>query len=185
MSGPAIPSVDPEPEAPLSMRWSLGRTLGVMAALSMVLFWLWILSGAPAKPNPDFIQDRALAQQIQDRCKAFRSDLADLPNALETPDPETRAEVLDQATTLASSMIDDIDRYAPDSGDGSESIAGWVKDWRTYLNNRRAFTRELRTDPGARLLLDISPLGDSVDKTIEIFTQVNRIPECATPGDIG
>jgi hypothetical protein len=49
----------------------------------------------------------------------------------------------------------------------------------------RDYAKRLRTEPNAQLLLDRSELGDSVDKTIQIFSQVNEIPSCDTPGDVG
>jgi hypothetical protein len=51
--------------------------------------------------------------------------------------------------------------------------------------NRRDYADRLRVDPEARLLLDQSLGGDSVDKPIEIFADVNDMPTCATPGDVG
>lgn len=65
------------------------------------------------------------------------------------------------------------------------SIEGWIGDWRKYLANREDYAKRLRTEPNAQLLLDRSKLGDSVDKTIQIFSQVNEIPSCDTPGDVG
>ena len=62
----------------------------------------------------------------------------------------------------------------------------WIADWKTYLANREDYADRLRTDPNAQLLLDRSTIGaDSVDKAIQIFTQVNEIPACETPGDVG
>ena len=65
------------------------------------------------------------------------------------------------------------------------SISGWIGDWKKYLANREDYAERLRTEPNAQLLLDRSKLGDSVDKTIQIFSQVNEIPSCDTPGDVG
>jgi hypothetical protein len=63
-------------------------------------------------------------------------------------------------------------------------MEGWLADWRIYLIDREDYAERLATDPEARLLLDESQLGDPVDKTIEIFAQVNGISDCATPGDL-
>lgn len=179
------PGPEAEVEEPLAMSWSIGRVLTVVAILAMVGFWAWILSGAPARQNPDKLEDRAYAASLEDRCQDLRDDLAELPAA---PDIETaaeRADVLDEANVLVAAFIDDLEAGAPTEGDAGVTMQGWIADWRTYLDNREDFARRLRSDPDAQLLLEQSPLGDSVDKTIQIFSQVNEIDACDTPGDVG
>ena len=60
-------------EAPLSMSWTPGRVAAVVAILAMVGFWAWVFSGAPAKQNPDYLQDRAYAEALE----AFGRNLLD------------------------------------------------------------------------------------------------------------
>ena len=97
VQAPEQPSGPNDEELPYRMGFTWPRGLAIAAVVAMIIFWIWIFSGAPAKDNPD----------------------------------------------------------------------------------------RLRTDSNAQLLLDRSPLGDSVDKAIQIFTQVNEIPVCDTPGDVG
>ncbi len=185
MPGPAAPHVEPEPDAPLAMRWSIGRVAAVVAVVAIALFWLWIFSGAPKKANPDRLTDRTYAASLETRCKAALDQIDELPSPVTIKDPEVRADQVDTVTAILDDMLDDIEADAPKQGGAAVSMKGWLKDWRTYLEDRRDFTKRLREDPTERFLVSVSPLGDSVDKTIEIFTQVNDIPSCATPGDIG
>lgn len=159
--------------------------MAIVAVVTMILYWTWIFSGAPAKDNPDRLQDRAYAARLEDQCQGLRDGLEKLPNAADLSTPAARADVLDRANVLVGKFIDELEAGAPTSGDASVSIEGWIGDWRKYLANREDYAKRLRTEPNAQLLLDRSKLGDSVDKTIQIFSQVNEIPSCDTPGDVG
>src|SRR5690606_1192162 len=135
--------------------------------------------------NPDRLEDRAFVERTIDRCDALLEDLAELPNGTFIDDAGERADVLDDATDLVEGMVDEIEADAPETGPDVAPLDGWIGDWRTYVENRRDYADRLRVDPGARLLLDQSLGGDSVDKPIEVFADVNDMPTCATPGHVG
>lgn len=175
----------PEQDGPYRMGFTWGRGLAIGAVVLMVIFWIWIFSGAAKKDNPDYLQDRAYAESLEERCQALRDDLEDLPNAADLTTQDQRADVLDDANVLVGQFIDDVAADAPKSGDASISMKGWLADWRIYLSDREDYADRLRTEENAQMLVSPSKLGDSVDKTIQIFTQVNDIPACDTPGDVG
>ena len=152
----------------------------------MVLFWIWILTGGPRRANPDRLDDRAFAASSEERCQQLLEDLDDLPSAATIEGATDRATVLDRATDLVEAMIDDLESGAPRSGDDDLRLTGWFSDWRTYIGDRRAYAEALRADSGARFqVTENAELRDGVDKTIEIFADVNDMPSCATPGDVG
>ncbi|HWJ63914.1 MAG TPA: hypothetical protein VNS19_18220 [Acidimicrobiales bacterium] len=182
---PKKPSSPSEDEGPYRMGFTWGRGLAIGAVVLMVIFWIWIFSGAAKKDNPDYLQDRTYAGALEDRCQALRDDLDDLPNAAGLDSQAERADVLDDANVLVGRFIDDIEADAPESGDAAITMKGWIADWRIYLSDREDYADRLRTEDNAQMLLSPSKLGDSVDKTIQIFTQVNDIPACDTPGDVG
>jgi hypothetical protein len=166
--------------------WTIPRIAAVVTALAIALFWLWIFSGAPAKENPDRLQDQAYVDGLEARCQQLRADLAELPAPTETPDPVDRAAVIDDANAIVDGFLDDLEAGAPTEGDAAKSVEGWLADWRTYLADREAYAERLRTEGGdARLELSASPLQRGVDETILTFARVNGIPDCATPGDVG
>jgi len=181
-TGPEAP-----PEQPLAMRWSVGRVLTVIVALSMVLFWIWILSGAPAHSNPDRLGDRAFADRTEQRCTDLLAELKELPGAGDFKTADQRADVLDQANALVSTMVDEIEADAPRTGDDAVRIKGWLQDWRLYLQDRRDYASALRTDPDAKLVITVNPkLKDGVDQTITIFARdANDMDDCVPPGDVG
>ena len=172
-------------ETPYKKGFTWGRGAAIVAIVTMIMFWTWIFSGAPAKQNPDRLDDPVYVAKLEKQCKALRDGIAELPNAADMSTQAQRADVLDDANELVAGFIDRLEAGAPATGDASVSVKGWIADWKTYLADREDYANRLRTQPNAQLLLDRSTLGDSVDKTIEIFSQVNQIPSCDTPGDVG
>lgn len=182
---PKKPTSPREAEGPYRMGFTWPRGLAICAVVAMVIFWVWIFSGAPKRTNADYLEDRTYAAQLEDRCQELRDQLDELPNAADMSTQAQRADVLDQANALVGQFIDDVEADAPESGDAAISMKGWIADWRTYLGDREDYAERLRTQENAQLLISRSKLGDSVDKTIQVFTQVNDIPACDTPGDVG
>lgn len=184
---------DADEETPYKKGFTVWRGLAIVAVMSMVIFWIWIFSGAPAKDNPDKLKDKAYVASLEKRCTKLQTDLATLPNAADMKSPSHRAEVLDQANVMVEAFIDDLQAGAPTTGDAAISVNGWLKDWRTYLADRQDYAKRLHKDPNAQLLLDRTNIGKgddkqppaSVDESILTFAQVNEILVCATPGDVG
>lgn len=185
---PSAPEATVEVDEPLAMRWNPWRIAAVIAVLAMALFWAWILSGGPRKANPDYLDDRSYAEAAETRCQTLRNDL-DAQGLLipgDFDDAAQRADELDVANGLVTAMVDDLEAMAPTQGDDGIRLRGWLTDWRSYLADREAYAAALRTNPEARLLLtENETLRDSVDRTIKIFVDVNEMPACATPGDVG
>ena len=184
---PAPRAPEREVDEPLAMTWSAGRVAGVIAAVAMLLFWIWILSGAPKRMNPDHLADEAFLARAEARCLELREDIGALPAAADIATATERAEVLDEANDLLADMIDDLETTAPTEGDDAKIVAGWLSDYRIYLADREAYADALRTDPDAQLILtENDRLSDGVDKTIQVFTtDANDLDACDTPGDVG
>ncbi len=183
----AQPSAPQDLDEPMAMRWSVGRVLAIAVSLALVVFWIWIFSGAPARPNPDRLDDRAFVARAEARCQQLLDDLGELPGPGEFGSADVRADVLEEANVLVAAMVDDLEADAPRTGDDAVRLEGWLGDWRTYLADRADYVERLRVDPEAKLLISINPkLQDPVDKTIQIFADdVNEMPACVTPGDVG
>lgn len=180
------PTSPTEVDEPLAMSWTVGRVLAVTVAVATVLFWAWIFTGGPKKANPDRLDDRSYVSFAQERCVQLTGDLAQLPNAVAAETAAERADVIDEANVLVTSMVDDLEDRAPTDGDDGKSVSGWIADWRTYVGDRETYADGLREDPDTLFqITENVELRDGVDKTIEIFADVNDMPECATPGDVG
>ncbi|MDQ6697063.1 MAG: hypothetical protein M3Z46_06350 [Actinomycetota bacterium] len=186
MPVPTRPPTTSDPDVPASSgrSWTLGRVLTVLIVLGLVVFWIWILSGAPSRNNPDRIDDRAFVTTMRVQCTAATKAINRLTPASESHTAAERADVVDQATTILTTLIDRIEADAPRTGDDGVRFRGWIRDWRTYLSDRRDYSRRLRVNPGARLLLDVNKAHDSVDRAITNFADINDSPSCEAPGDV-
>ncbi len=175
-----------EVDEPLGLPGKLLRTLGVITALVLVLFWIWIFAGGPKKVNPDRLDDRAYVTRIEPRCRQLLTDLKTLTPAEKSSTANSRADVLDQANVMVAAMVADLETGTPTGEADAARLKGWFTDWHAYLADREDFATRLRTDPNAQFLVSENKvLRDSVDKTIEIFADVNDMASCATPGDVG
>lgn len=176
----------PEVDEPLGLPSKLARGLGVVVALALILFWIWIFAGGPKKANPDRLDDRAYVERTSERCGRLLDDLERLTPASESATNVERAQVVGAANALVAEMVDDIQGDAPTTGADAEVLRGWFRDWHTYLDDREDYAGRLRRDPDAQFLVtENEEFHDSVDKTIEVFADVNDMPDCATPGDVG
>lgn len=170
----------------MAMTWSVGRVLAIVVVVATVIFWLWVFAGGADKPNPDRLADRAYVARTEATCLSLVQDLKHLPNAARIHSATHRADVLDQATAEVQAMVDTIEADAPRHGTDALSLRDWFADWHAYLGDRRAYARELRANPKARFTVSTNKrLHAGVDDTIETFADVNAMPDCATPGDVG
>lgn len=172
-------------EEPLSMSDKALRVVGVTIILVMALFWIWVLSGAPRKQNPDRLDDREWAAYADERCERLRRDIARLPNALDASTAEARADTLDEANELVGEMLDDLEATKPTSGDDARRLEGWLRDWRLHEQDRIAYADILRRDPKAQLGVTEHPdFNDPIDEVIRVFADVNDMQACRVPGDV-
>jgi hypothetical protein len=176
---------DPGADAPTSNGWTVGRVITVIAVLALVGFWAWIFAGGPEKANPDYLSDRAFAEWAQDRCATTNSRIDDLQPARDATSAGERADVIDQASDELAHLVDDLEARAPTTGDDATRMRGWIKDWRTWIQDRRRYTVALRANPRAQFLVSTNQAGDSVDRPIKNFADINDIPECDPPLDVG
>lgn len=173
-------------EEPLSMSDKALRVLGVTVIVVMAIFWAWILSGAPKKTNPDYLDDREWVSFAIDRCEEMRADIARLPNALDAETADERADTLELANAAIGEMLDDLEATMPTEGDDAVRLKGWLRDWRTHEADRIAYAEILREDPDAQFGVSEHPeFNDHVDEVIRVFADVNDMQACRVPGDVG
>lgn len=171
--------------SPDAHAWGIGRVLTVMTVLALVGFWIWILAGGPERANPDRVDDRVVVAKVDGLCKSAERAIDKLPAAHDSSSPIARAAVVDQASGIVQQMVDGIEADAPRAGADGVRFRGWIRDWRTYIRDRRDYARRLRGNPRSQFLLDTNKAGDSVDRVITNFADINDIPACDAPGDVG
>jgi hypothetical protein len=149
----------------------------------MVIFWIWILSGAASTDSPDRLVDRAYVKSLEAECSELRERIGELEPSL-AGDSAERDTALADANELIAAFVTTLGDGAPSTGDGAPVVEGWLEDWRTYLASREDYAQRLQKDPGAQLEVRASKLGPPVDQAIDAFAELNEIPACTTPDDL-
>lgn len=173
------------PATTSTRRWTTTFVIVVVVSVAMVAMWAYVLFlaiGPGRQPPPDRLEDPAFAEAAQARCDEALDAIALLPPAIEAPDADARADVIDRANAELAAMLDDLAELVPPGEDG-EIAAEWLADWRTYLGDRQAYAEALREDPEARLLVSAKG-NDQVTEHIDAFAADNHMPACGTPIDV-
>jgi hypothetical protein len=175
-----------EPYAP-PKRWTASTIIGRLAVVSVVLgltgMWiyaLWGYSGVPGK-----MEDLSFSRTANPICQQTRDSIDTLPKAHTTPDHNVRAGVVDQATDQLTTMVDELERHVPAGQPEHDMIVAWLGDWRTYLNDRREYSVELRKDPMTRFAVTQSDRDKSqVTGALDRFARINEMAACKIPDDL-
>ena len=165
-------------------RSRLGRWLAILAVAAIALMWLYVFSGAAAEDPPDQLHDETYARAAEPRCAAAVEELEELPFAGDAETAAERADVLDDANTILTAMIDDLAAIEVDNERDQDFVDRWIADWRTYLEDRARYAGNLRTDEDAELLVT-ARANRHITLTIDRFASkiVNDMESCSTPLD--
>jgi len=60
----------------------------------------------------------------------------------------------------------------------------WLEDWERYSADRRRYAVALRSDASARFTLTARN-GSNYTRTMDAMADLNGMPSCQTPGDVG
>jgi hypothetical protein len=173
-------------DEPMSIGGKLQRVLVVTVIVVLLGFWVWIFSGGPRADHKDEVGDRAFVERTHRRCQIMRAELTLLPAATESETAEERADVVDSATAIVARMVDEIEADLPDDEEDLEVLEQWIADWRVYVGDRQSYADRLRADEGAQFeVTENERVFRGVDDTIRNFADVNDMPDCAVPGDVG
>jgi hypothetical protein len=178
---------DDAPTEPVERRRMhlLARIAIVVFIVASVAMWGYALFGPRSTAGK--MDEPAFAEAAEAICAPVVAEIDDLPAAHETPDAEDRADVVDEANTLLAAQLDELDGLVDLTAEGSRDhtmVTEWLGDWRTYLDDRRAYAGDLRTDADARLLETAKqdrPISDALTR----FADANEMSSCAPPGDVG
>lgn len=173
------------PDSPSSSVWTLmGRVIVVVIILGSALLWIYALTRSPGQP-PGSLDDPSFGAAAEPICASAQARLAELPPAFDAPDPAIRAAVISSGTEILQTMVDDLRSIAPSRGtrDG-DMVAEWLDDWQTYLGDRRAHAARLAEEGDIRFYVTEKD-GRQITAPIDRFAQINHMPSCATPGDLG
>jgi hypothetical protein len=175
----------PEPAGrrhPLSGRQLATRIVLGVTVLAIVAMWIYAFifasDDAVAK-----VSDREWAARADEIC-ARRNDLLD-KNAAEARagsdgSPQALGAAVAKATDIIEAALDEVQATLPNDATDRELIAEWDRLYRTYIADRRAAEAKMAAGENSELnesMVNGSPISESIND----FTKVNRMNECAAP----
>lgn len=94
-----------------------------------------------------------------------------------------RAEIVDTATLIIEEMIDEIERVKPTDAKGLALVPLWIADYRTYVQDRRDYTNQLRAGQNVAFSETMAE-GIPLSEKISTFAADNTMPSCKAPIDL-
>jgi hypothetical protein len=175
--------------APAPPRKWVRALLGVIVLL-IAAMWVYAFVFA-SKDGVYRVDDdgwRRSAERICAEARDRRIALVDTREGyIANPTPEQmirRADVVDRATDILDTMLDDIDALPTTSARDGELVDSFLGFYRTIISDRRAYTARLRQ-------FDLQPYretlvgGGPVTNVVTDFTSGNDIKSCVPPGELG
>ena len=169
------------------MKRIAANTAKVLAVVFIAWMWFFAFVLAP-RESANNIKDEAWSLRAEATCrKAFdeRVSLADLSRI----DPQDQAAVMHKAEIIATAneslvrMLDALAADSPSSAKGRELVPEWIKDYRTYLQDRRDYVATLRTGTLVEFsesLVEGIPITERLGK----FARENHMDACQPPRDL-
>lgn len=177
-----VPGVLVPDDAP---RRGLRVALVTAGVLVVVVGWLYILFFYRPAKQIDELTDRTFPDAAQEICAAAMEKVDALPIASMAANPEERGDTVAAANAELAAMVDGL-RAAQPSGDSPEDkgVREWVDDWDQHVNDRAVYAEELQSGEDARFL-ESTKGARQLSRAIDAFAQVNKMPACETPQDVG
>lgn len=179
------PPLPDGPAAPERSRMAVVWTgVGVTVFLAIVVMWIWIFSGAAKKANPDHIDDRGWAADAEEACAATRDRIDERSRSAGNQDTEARADAIDASTDDLEALLADLADPLPESASDRSVVEPWLADYDQLVEDRRTYADAVRVNPDARFLTT-EKFNDPLDRVVQTFAEVNDMPSCIPPGDVG
>ena len=165
----------------------LARTAQVVAVVFIAWMWFYAFLLAP-RESANNIGDKAWSARSESTCtKAAqaRGILADL-SKIDPKDPavvKRKGETVDAATDSLDTMLDSIEADIPSTAKGRALVPEWIKDYRTYITDRRDYARSLRTGVISEFS-ESQVEGIPISERLGKFARENRMASCQPPSDL-
>lgn len=159
----------------------------LLVSIGIAVFWVWALFFPPkqAVARLDDVAWTARADAICREANLARNELTDTRRIEDVGDGALaeRAELIDRATDIVSTMIDDVMSVDPIGSDDRSLANRWAEYYRILVNDRRDYTTVLRAGdnpPFPETTIDGSPISEFIND----FTVANRMKACSSPADL-
>lgn len=169
--------------------WTPGKVLlAVLVGLSF-LVWVYAYSGRADRVPLDTLDDPSYSVAAEAICVESKDALADVPGAHQAETHRERADQIRQADAILSDMLSQL-RSLADAPEVKVSerdrgiIDLWLDRWDTILADREDFADRIDEDPKAVFYIS-AEAGRRAEASIDYVADVNRMPSCGAPTDVG
>lgn len=159
------------------------RYLIGLVVFAMVVMWGYALFG-PRSEAPGSLSSAEFSSRAEPICADARTAVDELPHAFETEDPNDRADVIDEANGHLTAMVRQLRAVVPSEERDATMVTEWLDDWDVLITDRQRFADTIRIDRTARYL-ETEKAGNHLSEAMTRFAEINEMPTCADPGDVG
>jgi hypothetical protein len=165
----------------------LARFAVITACVFIGAMWVYAFLFA-SRESINKINDAQWAQRSQVRCQQAATERTALTDftRIDEKDASTllqRAIIVDKATDTLEAMVSDIAKDTPSDAKGQALVPMWIADYRTYIEDRRDYTEDLRAGrlpTFAETKVDGVPISERIGK----FARENKMRACQPPFDL-
>lgn len=186
--GPTHDRPDADDVRPAGARAIVTRIVLIIVVAVFVVFWTWALFFA-SKEAINKIDDRAWAERAEQICTAANADRIELSDFRPIVEGDAammseRADIIDKATDIIETMLDDVVAVTPVDDKGQEIVPLWEDEYREYIAARRSYADDIRRT-GENLAF-YEPAVDAlpISERLATFAGDNEMSSCAPPYDL-
>ena len=169
-------------------RQKLTRIGLTIVCLPIAAMWVYAF-GFASRESVNKIKDTAWQARSQAICleaQNYRFSLEDL-SKMDPTDVDAlkkKADIVDKATDSLEQAINKIAEQNPNDEKGKAIVPDWIADYRTYIQNRRQFSNELRTATRRPYFSETEVEGVPISERIGKFARENDMKACQPPVDL-
>ena len=166
----------------------LARVVITVACAGILAMWIYAF-GFASRESVNKIGDDAWKARAEAHCQVAEDErfaLQDL-TAMDPNDQNAlkkKADIVEKATDSLERAIDKIAKDMPSDEKGKAIVPMWISDYRTYIENRRAFIETLRTATRRPYFAETEVEGVPISERIGKFARENDMKTCQPPLDL-
>jgi hypothetical protein len=131
-------------------------------------------------PVTDEVLDTASQRAVVQACRTAFDTVSKFAPLPPTATPADRAALTERENAVFATMVDAFDRLDPPDRDGRTALRAWSADWRTLLERRAQYARDLRRGtPSPELVLPLDG-GAPVTARMNKYARTHDAVVCAT-----
>ena len=159
----------------------------VLTVICAAIFAMWVYAfGFAPRASINKIGDDAWKARSEAHCKTAedsRFAMQDL-TAMDPNELKKKADLVEKATDSLERAINAIAADIPSDAKGKALVPLWIKDYRTYISDRRLFIDALRTSTRRPYFAETEVEGVPISERIGKFARENNMKTCQPPLDL-